>query len=905
MSIKALSDYTFYSRYSQYIPEKKRRETWDESVERVFNMHRIKYKEFIDKNNELSDLINFAEKSQKQKIALGSQRLLQVGGPLTLKRNERNFNCSAIAIDRPKAFQDICWVLLAGCGSGFSVQRFDVERLPKVLSTKVRTRSYIVPDTCEGWSDAVGVLLSSYFEDGGFFKEYRDCDVKFDYSQIRSKGSLIAGQFKAPGPDPLKNGLNKIKGILDKVNSEGRQLKAIEAFDIVMHCADFVVSSGLRRSATIALFSKDDEEMCKAKTGSWFKDNPQRGRANISAVLVKDQITKGEFSKIFQNTREFGEPGFEFFDSELELTNPCLPKWAKVLTKQGIKELEDIKIGDEIWSKEGWTKVLNKWTTGIKKVFAYKTSRSVFYGTENHRLVSNGQKIEAKNCESFDCFLGGDLGPFDIAEYEGDSSLLKTTLNFPVVSSEFVSEEEVFDITVDNSTHTFWCNGVDTSNCSEIKWYVERSKDLSEPPVTTFCNLSEINGKYCSTEERFYEACRAAAIMGTLQAGYTDFPYLGKNTEEFVRKESLLGVSITGWMENPEILFNKEILKKGAQIVKDVNRQVAKAIDINPAARLCTAKPSGHTSCILSTSSGIHPHHAKRYIRRVQSNKQEFVAQVFEKSNPLATENSVWSSNNSDYVLSFLCEVPSGAIMKNQIGAIDLLEKVKIAQKYWVNEGINDELNIKKGLAHSVSNTITVKPEEWQDVEDYIFNNKKFFTGISLLASSGDLDYAQAPFSTVLTPKEMVHEYGDASVFASGLIVDALKAFSDNLWAACDCALGVGENLDLDLKEPEYPTTRNYKDLAKYFEAREKYELWFLKKDFIRRVKQFSDRYFDGDLKKTTYCLKHVSLWKRWCDLKREYVDIDWTAIKEEKAEYQNADEQAAASCHGGKCELF
>lgn len=904
MSLKALSDYTFYSRYSHYLPELKRRETWEEAVKRVFDMHRKKYSDKIKENSKLLDFINFAEKSQKQKIALGSQRLLQVGGDLTLKRSERNFNCSAVAIDRPKAFQDICWVLLAGCGSGFSVQKFDVEKLPKISSKKTKTKTYLVPDTCEGWADSVGVLLSSYFEDGGFFKEYKDCDVKFDYSQIRPKGSLIANQFKAPGPEPLENGINRIKRILDKVNSEKRQLKPIEVFDIIMHSADFVVSSGLRRSATIALFSKDDEEMFRAKTGSWFIENPQRGRANISAVLVKDSVTKEEFSEIFKNTREFGEPGFEFFDSELELTNPCLPKWAKVLTKQGIRQLEDVKIGDEIWSKEGWTTVTNKWSTGVKPVYKWTTDGyneclgeySYFVGTENHRVVSNGEKIEISKTLTVDFF--NDDSP--------DGFILEPIhmTNCKIIDVEYIRDEEVFDITVDNSSHTFWCNGVDTSNCSEIKWYVERPKDLNELPITTFCNLCEINGKYCSTEEKFYEACKVAAIMGTLQAGYTDFPYLGKNTEDFVRKESLLGVSITGWMENPGILFDKEILKKGAKIVKDTNKEIAEILGINPATRLCTAKPSGHTSCILSTSSGIHPHHARRYIRRVQSNKQEFVAHVFKKFNPLAVEDSVWSCNNSDYVLSFLCEVPQGAIMKNQIGALDLLEKVKIAQKYWVNKGTNDHLNIKKGLAHSVSNTITVKPEEWEEVEDYIFKNKEYFTGISLLPSSGDLDYVQAPFSAVLTPKEMVQEYGDASVFASGLVVDALKAFDDNLWAACDSALGIGEKIEENKKEPEYPKSRNYRDLAKYFELKEQYESWFLKQDWIRRLKQFSDRYFNGNLKKTTYCLKHTALWKRWCDLKREYVDIDWSKIQEDNQEYQNADEQAAIACSGGKCEI-
>lgn len=758
MSLQELSNYTFQSRYSQYNYDKGRKEVWDEAVKRIFDTHREKYKdiEFIDTVNHL---INEAEKVQKQKRILSSQRMLQTGGNLVLKRNERQYNCCGIAIDKPKAFQDIMWLLLAGCGVGFSVQKFDIEKLPKIQDLTHTKAKYIhtIEDSCEGWADAVGVLLSSYFDSNQFFDGYKDSSIEFDYSEIRPKGSLIAGQFKAPGPEPLKNGLEKIRKILN--NASNRQLKSLEVYDICMHIADSVVSSGLRRSATICLFSKDDEEMSAAKTGNWFVENPQRGRSNNSAIINRKTTSKEEFSKLFKNTKEYGEPGWVFVNSDTELCNPCA----------------------EI-----------KWDV---------------------------PRIEGKNC------------------------------------------------------------------------------------IVSFCNLCEINGKYCSTKEEFFELCRIGAIIGTLQAGYTDFPYLGKETEEFVKKEALLGVSITGWMENPEILLDKDILLEGSNIVKETNKNVAKILGINAAARLCTVKPAGHTSCILSTSSGIHPHHAKRYIRRVQSNKLEGAAKYFESVNPSAVEESVWSANNTDVVMSFLCEVPKGSITKNQVSALDLLDKVKTAQEYWVNNGVNDDLNITKGLTHSVSNTITVLPEEWDQVEDYIYNNRDNFSGISLLPASGDLDYPQAPFSTVLTPTELVKEYGDASVFASGLVVDGLTAFNNNLWAACDCALGNGEKLQSYFVEPEYPKTRNYKDLANYFADKESYESWFKKRDWVRRLNKFADKYFEGSLKRATYCCKHVSLWKTWVDLKREYKEVDWTKM-ESDPEYLDADTLAAQACSGGSCEL-
>lgn len=763
MSIKALSDYTFYSRYSQYLPEQKRRETWEESIKRVFDMHRKKYANEIESSQELKDDIDFAERQVIKKRVLGSQRALQYGGDPTLRRMERIYNCSGLRISKPKAFQDVVWLLLAGCGVGFSVQYQDVLKLPKIAKPKGKVKKFVVPDTCEGWADSVGVLLSSYFVDGGYFPEYKGCVVDFDFSKIRPKGALISGQFKAPGHEPLMNGLEKVVKLLDSQFETGFKevvMSPIVCYDIIMHCSDFVISAGLRRSATICLFSKEDTEMSKAKTGDWFIKNPQRARSNNSVIVKRDDITREEFSGIFENIKNYGEPGWLFVDDYNQLTNPC----------------------------------------------------------------------------------------------------------------------------------------------AEIVWHIEDSE--SSNSVVGFCNLTEINGRFCSDKENFLKACKAASIIGTLQAGYTEFPYLGKETEDFVRRESLLGVSITGWMDNPDVLFNPDFLEDGANMVKETNAKISKLININPAARTTCAKPSGHTSCLLSTASGIHPHHAKRYIRRVQSNKQEFALDVFKNNNPISVEESVWSANKTDDVVSFLCEVPQGAILKNQLSAVELLDKVKLAQKHWVKSGVNDHLNIYKGLSHSVSNTITVNSNEWDDVEEYIYNNKEYFTGISLLPSSGDLDYAQAPFSTVLSPNELIREYGDASVFASGLVVDGLHAFENNLWQACDTVLGVGLDLPKEMEVPEYPRNRNYKALSEYFAKNEEYENWLSKIDWVRRVNQFADRYFEGDVRKTTYCLKHVSLWKTWCDLKREYKEIDWSNQIEEKIEYKNIDEQAAVACHGGKCEL-
>ena len=270
------------------------------------------------------------------------------------------------------------------------------------------------------------------------------------------------------------------------------------------------------------------------------------------------------------------------------------------------------------------------------------------------------------------------------------------------------------------------------------------------------CNLGEINGKKSVDKETFYLQCKAVAIITTMQADYTTFNYLPKESQQIFEREALIGCSITGMMENPDILFIPFIQRQGARVIKKWNEKVAEWIGINCAARTTCVKPAGKSSLLLGTSSGVHPHHAKRYIRRIQANRLEFPAQYFAKINPLAVEESVWSSKKKkDLVVSFLCEVPQGGITKNQLSAIELLEKVKVTQKNWIEEGTRVERCAIPNIRHNVSNTITVRDNEWQEVFQFIWDNQQYFSGVSLLAYSGDKDYPQAPFTTILTPSEL------------------------------------------------------------------------------------------------------------------------------------------------------
>lgn len=778
MSLAAMSEYVRYSKYAQYNKNKKRRDNWKEQVNKMFEMHQLKFGDLLDP---IIEDVKFAKKKVLNKIILGSQRALQFSGNPILKKEAKIYNCTASYADRIPFFKESMYLLLCGCGVGFSVQKHHVAKLPNISKRTHGKKTFTVPDSIEGWSDALNVLMLSYFEvdekpyvfDLGIqLESYRGFEVEFDYSAIRPEGSLLSWGGKAPGPEGLKKSLDKITELLDKTVQERNKLRPIDVYDIVMHASDAVLAGGVRRSATICLFSYDDLEMRTAKTGNWFAKNPQRGRSNNSVLLLRNQITKEDFESLMKSVKEFGEPGFIFADDTEFLVNPCA----------------------EI------------------SLYAY-----------NENGVSGWQ----------------------------------------------------------------------------------------------MCNLCEINIKKCNTEEKFLEACRAAAILGTLQAAYTKIDYLGKVTEEILKKECLLGISMTGMMDNPDIAFNPELQKKGAKIILETNEKIAKALGINICARATCIKPAGTTSIILETASGIHPHHAKRYFRRIQANKLEFPAQLFSQYNPLAVEKSVWSSNDTDLVLTFLCEVPDSALTKNSVSATKLLELVKLTQENWVTYGTRTDKCVKPWLKHNVSNTINVLDSEWTIVTDIIYENRYKYTGISLIPNDGDKDYPQAPFTTVYTPDEIVKEYGNASLMASGLIVDGLHAFNNNLWSACDCALGIGETMSL-IEKPTKPinildstTERGYlqgllshaTDMIKYYDLENEYNIYYKKIDWIRRAKQFAARYFNNDIKKMTYCLKDVHNWKLWCDLKREYINIDWSIVSEDEYEL-DISTIGGDACAGGACDI-
>lgn len=641
-----LSDYIATSKYARYRRDLGRRESFPEAARRVMAMHLEHFKDRLIQRvpapdetspvapgdrrlltewlagGTLSDAIHRAFGSVAMKRVLPSMRSLQFGGDAILRNHARLFNCSFSPVDRLEFFREYFFLLLAGTGCGFSVQRHHVDRLPALPvrgeEMELRVEHHTIPDTIEGWADALHLLVRSHVE---HFK------AEFNFSAIRPRGAqLVTAGGKAPGHLPLKQALIDVESIL--TGASGRKLRPIEVYDICMFTARAVLSGGIRRSATICLFSPDDEEMMSAKTGNWFEKNSQRSASNNSAVLSREGSDDTHFRRLFAAQKEFGEPGFYFADHPDYGCNPC-------------------------------------------------------------------------------CEIG----------------------LHPVVGGELDDEVEVAKLRALGYTGP-----------------VEPGTRLSGWQM---CNLSTINGAALQTVDDFLVACIHAAVIGTLQAAYTDIPYLGPVTRYLNERDALLGVSICGFMDNPEILFNPDVLERGARLCRAANRIVAGVIGIRPAARVTCVKPEGTASLLLGAASGIHPHHSRHYFRRVQANRRDPVYRHFHAANAHMTEASVYRPETDD-VITFPVEAPLHAILRDEVSAVDFLHFVQLVQQHWVLNG-EAPLTRSPGLHHNVSNTCTVKPEEWNAVADFIWKYRDSFTGVALLGDDGDKRYAQAPREEVRT----------------------------------------------------------------------------------------------------------------------------------------------------------
>lgn len=732
-----LSNLKLYSDYLKWKEDLGRYETWEEGCDAVLNTHQLKYGEKIN------PLIEEIKPHYYAKDLLASQRNLQFRGEHVLKHNPRLYNCCTSYCYTPDIFGKGFYILLCGTGLGVSMRQKYVKHLPNLdKREKNGTLTYVIEDSIQGWADALHVLISSFCKHKSLNEDFYGWDIKFDYSNIRPKGAFISGGFKAPGPEGLKQSLERIENLINSYlgTEKTKEFKSIIAYDIFMHASDAVLSGGVRRSAMNILIDEEDEELIGAKIGNWRETHPWRARSNNSVGLIKGEFKKTTFKKLIKLNQGDNDIGFVFSTSEDEIFNPCF------------------EIGFNFYDK-----------------------------------------IEDPMYAAFQ-----------------------------------------------------------------------------------FCNLNEISASACIdkkgnfSEEKFYKLCRVASILGTLQAGYTDFPFINKQTENIVAGEALLGISITGWMTRPELL-NAEILKKGAEIVKKTNSETAKILGINPAARTTTVKPSGNASVILKTASGIHPEHSRRYFRVMQLNKESETAKWLERNIPSLLEESVWSNTKSDYVVFVPFENSKETLVKEDMQGIKHLEVIKFVQENWINPGKRVEYCYEAEVTHNVSNTVII--DNFPDIIDYIFENQLSFSAVSFLDSYGDKQYNQAPNTSVLTTEELIKEYGDGVMFTSGLIVDGLHYFNNNLWEATDAILN--KNLKIGGSRVDL----------------------LLKKDWIKKAKRFAKNYFDGDLDKLVFCMKDVHLWHKWNTISREDLKVDFTKILT-KPEFKDISDYAAVACSGGQCEI-
>ena len=571
-SQRILSDLTVYMKYAKFVPELNRRETWEELVTRNMEMHIKKYPSLKNEIKEVYEMVY-------DKKVLPSMRSLQFGGkPIEISPN-RIYNCAYLPIDHLDAFSESMFLLLGGTGVGYSVQKHHVEKLPEIRKPNPKyTTRFLIGDSIEGWADAIKVLMKSYFGKAS-------STILFDYSDVRPKGSrLVTSGGKAPGPQPLKDCIYKLTTMLESKN-DGEKLTPIEVHDMVCHIADAVLAGGIRRAALISLFSADDQEMISCKSGSWWEKNPQRGRANNSAALVRHKITREFFMDLWKRVEASGagEPGIYFTNDKDWGTNPC--------------------------------------------------------------------------CE------------------------------------------------------------------------------IALRP-NQFCNLCEVNVSDIESQEDRNARVKAAAFIGTLQAGYTNFHYLRDIWKRTTEKDALIGVSMTGIGSGVVLGYD---MKEAAKVVKEENSRVAELIGINKSARTTTVKPAGTTSLTLGTSSGIHAWHNDYYIRRIRVGKNESIYHYLINNHPELVEDEFFRPHDTA-VISVPQKAPEGSILRTE-SPFQLLERVKKITQEWIKPGHRNGSN-----SHNVSATISLKPEDWELAGEWFWNNRDFYNGLSVLPYDNG-SYIQAPFT--------------------------------------------------------------------------------------------------------------------------------------------------------------
>lgn len=898
--------YVVYKRTYSRLKDDGEYEEWPETIQRCINgAQKIGALYTQDEAEQLFDYIF------NLKCSFGGRMLWQLGTPLVDKFCGNSLiNCFFSNIS---SIEDFCFLfenLMMGGGVGFSVRREHIHELPKIKKNVVinhentKDADFIVPDSRQGWVELLRKVLTSFFITGKGFN-YSTILVRGYGEQIKTFGGT------ASGPKILTDGIEKICSVMKQ--RENKKLRSIDVLDICNIIGSIVVAGNLRRSAQLALGDADDYLFLRAKR--WDTGNIPNWRAMSNNTICADDFSyisdmvwdgyngNGEPYGFFnlKLSQEYGRVGEKKDDSDVVGLNPCQPSWAKLLTRNGIKQLKDVNIGDEIWSEEGWTTIVNKWSTGIKTVYRYSTTAGCFYGTENHRLVSNGAKIEAKNCESIDILCGpyridnielhaqdimdglviGDgsihkasnnlihlcIGENDYSYFDSEiksliirqrpglhdyayevktsiceSELPKTynreipdrffygnrekvcgflrglysangsicgnritlkaasfklieqvqtmlssigiksyyttnksssvkflngeyickesydlnistdrllfyksigfiqdykteklkniiknidiqkpgKLNYDIIDVSHVSNEEVFDITVDNKCHTYWTQGCNVSNCGEIT--------LENGGV---CNLTEIFLNNISNEQELQDC---AKLLYKTQKAICALNYFHEKTSKIVHKNFRIGIGVGGICQS---LNKVEWLDACYKTVKKFDKEWSKQRGWPESIKITTIKPSGTISLLSGASPGVHGLYSKYFIRRVRIGSNDKLI-PFCKEHGYKTEfqrNFDGTEDHNTVIVEFPCFSGTDSLIAKDISAITQLELVKKIQKVWSD--------------NAVSCTVYYKKEELEDIKSWLkINYENNIKSISFLLHS-DHGFAQAPYEEI------------------------------------------------------------------------------------------------------------------------------------------------------------
>lgn len=743
-----ISEFVFMRTYSRFRKDLKRRETFEEAVDRYINFISGKNKDKIPAK---------VIRKIKQKIlnleVVPSMRAFWAAGPAAEKDNITMYNCSALVLDNIASFAEMLVILMCGSGVGFRVKKTDVEKLPVIPEKIIKVNEiFKIPDNKYGWGDSIKVLLTSL---------YSGKDISFDYNELRPEGARLEtmGGFSS-GPAPLIALHNYIKDVF--YNARGRKLTTLEVHDIACEIESIVVVGGVRRSSGISLSDLDDELLAYAKSGNF---PIRRYLANNSAIYNEkpDSIT---FLKEWARLAESGTGERGIFNLgaikknapkrrnkyKIELTNPCVIGETEVLTKEGPKRIDSLVDKEvQVWNGFEWSLVTPKVTGENQEVLTISLSNGKSITCTNyHRFILTTLDID----NSFDNIIEAqDLQEgFILKSYklpDGNYEYM------PVIRSikKAGIADKVYCFT-EPIRGTGMFNGILTKNCGEIQLRKEQ-----------FCNLSEIVVREDDDVDSLLDKVETSVWIGAIQSTYTNFPYLNENWKNNCDEERLLGASITGQMDNPKLL-TEEVLEALRKKANKVAKKASELLEINMPTAITTVKPSGTASLLLDCSPGIHARYARFYIRRFRISSIDplckmLLDQIKEHMSPetgqrkedwekaknmdnasdissvctIFDSNKEWSEDLvNTWVVSFPVKAPDTAVVASELTALQQLEWYKKVQTNYCE--------------HSTSCTIYVKPNEWFEVGNWVHNNWDYVNGLSFLPHS-EHKYEQAPYEEI------------------------------------------------------------------------------------------------------------------------------------------------------------